>query len=375
MENYVKAIYALQRHAGRARVQQRAGRAARGHPCLRVGHGEEVGRAGVGQARPLPGRRLTATASLALEVLRHHRLLELYLAESLGVPWDRVHDEAEVLEHALSEELEELIADQARTSDGRPARRSDPHARRAMPESDTGRLEVAGARPGGHFRPRLGLRPAMLRYLADRGISPGDPFRSWTSSRSTVRCSLRFDDDVHVMGGGPRPGHARRAGAVSRRRVLGTERLHAPRREVWARVTTHGGRQPRAGARDAHDLPAPMLDSLDARRRRALGGRSVRCWISSRACIPFDYDELMLVELGPGLRFLERSPMGSMRPVEHERTCVDPAATAARSPTGSPSSRGSPALGGPLRPVCERFFAHRHRRLRRRFGRPGGGAA
>src|ERR1700728_2714687 len=47
---------------------------------------------------------------VALEVMRHHRLLELYLVQSLGVPWDRVHAEAEVLEHVLSEELEELIS-------------------------------------------------------------------------------------------------------------------------------------------------------------------------------------------------------------------------------------------------------------------------
>ena len=43
-------------------------------------------------------------------MVRHHRLLELFLAESLGVPWDRVHQEAEVLEHVLSDELEALIA-------------------------------------------------------------------------------------------------------------------------------------------------------------------------------------------------------------------------------------------------------------------------
>ena len=43
-------------------------------------------------------------------MLRHHRLLELYLAEHLGVPWDRVHEEAEALEHVLSEDLEERIA-------------------------------------------------------------------------------------------------------------------------------------------------------------------------------------------------------------------------------------------------------------------------
>src|SRR5690349_8617006 len=60
---------------------------------------------------PYRGVRLTpAGLKVALEVLRHHRLLELYLAETLDVPWDRVHDEAEVLEHVLSEELEELIA-------------------------------------------------------------------------------------------------------------------------------------------------------------------------------------------------------------------------------------------------------------------------
>src|SRR4029079_7576857 len=60
---------------------------------------------------PYRGVQLTEKGrAVALEVLRHHRLLELYLAKSLGVPWDRVHDEAEVLEHVLSEELEELIA-------------------------------------------------------------------------------------------------------------------------------------------------------------------------------------------------------------------------------------------------------------------------
>ena len=47
---------------------------------------------------------------VALEVMRHHRLLETYLAEHLGVPWDRVHEEAEALEHVLSEYLEARIA-------------------------------------------------------------------------------------------------------------------------------------------------------------------------------------------------------------------------------------------------------------------------
>ena len=60
---------------------------------------------------PYQGARLTAEGErVALEVLRHHRLLELFLHRALGVPLDEVHDEAEALEHALSERLEARIA-------------------------------------------------------------------------------------------------------------------------------------------------------------------------------------------------------------------------------------------------------------------------
>src|SRR5207237_10795758 len=68
------------------------------------------------------GVRLTESGRrVALEVIRHHRLLELFLAEVLEVPWDRVHTEAEVLEHVLSTELEAIIAQKL----GNPTR--DPH--------------------------------------------------------------------------------------------------------------------------------------------------------------------------------------------------------------------------------------------------------
>ncbi|MBP8252957.1 MAG: metal-dependent transcriptional regulator [Herpetosiphon sp.] len=58
------------------------------------------------------GVRLTESGKkIALEMIRHHRLLELYLVEALGMSWDEVHDEAEVLEHVISETLEERIAE------------------------------------------------------------------------------------------------------------------------------------------------------------------------------------------------------------------------------------------------------------------------
>ena len=81
---------------------------------------------------PYRGVQLTPEGErVALEVMRHHRLLELYLVEHLGVPWDRVHAEAEALEHVISEDLEARHRRQARQPDARPARRSDPGRRAA----------------------------------------------------------------------------------------------------------------------------------------------------------------------------------------------------------------------------------------------------
>lgn len=109
----------------------------------------------------------------ALRVVRRHRLLETFLAETLDVPWDEVHDEAEVLEHALSERLEERIDAHL----GHPAR--DPHGD-PIPSADGEHDEswaepLAGAPEGAAFVvERVSDRDAgALRYLADLGIRPG----------------------------------------------------------------------------------------------------------------------------------------------------------------------------------------------------------
>ena len=118
--------------------------------------------------------RLTpAGERVALEVLRHHRLLELYLAEALGMTWDRVHAEAEVLEHAISPELSELIAAKL----GNPTH--DPHGD-PIPTAE-GEIDDAPSRsladltPGerGRFTRVSDSNPEMLRYLSARGIERG----------------------------------------------------------------------------------------------------------------------------------------------------------------------------------------------------------
>lgn len=114
-----------------------------------------------------PGRKI------ALEVLRHHRLLETYLAEALGLSWDKVHAEAEVLEHVLSEELEEAIA--ARL--GHPT--SDPHGHPIPPKDLTSPPppdRTLWDAPEGDALTVDRVSdsdPAVLRYLATAGITPG----------------------------------------------------------------------------------------------------------------------------------------------------------------------------------------------------------
>jgi DtxR family Mn-dependent transcriptional regulator len=160
---------------------------------------------GLGLVEHVPYHGVVLTPAgrrVALEVLRHHRLLELYLAQSLGVPWDRVHDEAEVLEHHISEELEELIANAL----GNPTH--DPHG----DPIPTRELEIAedhcptldSLEPGmcGRFTRISDHDPEMLRYLAERGIAPGDDFEVVDKQPFGGPLFVRFGaGDVHVVGG------------------------------------------------------------------------------------------------------------------------------------------------------------------------------
>lgn len=109
----------------------------------------------------------------ALRVVRRHRLLETFLAEVVGVPWDEVHDEAEVLEHSLSDRLEARIDGLL----GHPTH--DPHGDPIPPRSgahdERWADPLAAAAEGTHFRvERVSDRDAdALRYLADLGVRPG----------------------------------------------------------------------------------------------------------------------------------------------------------------------------------------------------------
>jgi DtxR family Mn-dependent transcriptional regulator len=202
VEDYAKAIYALSVEAGGAVSTNALAERLGVTPASASAMVKRMDELGLARHAPYHGVELTQRGSrLALEVLRHHRLLELYLAESLGVPWDRVHDEAEVLEHVLSEELEELIAmklgDPKRDPHGDPI----PTRELTLEEDPTETLESLEPGARGRFVRISDSDPSMLRYLAERGIAPGASFEIVEKQPFGGPAFARFGDQVHVIGG------------------------------------------------------------------------------------------------------------------------------------------------------------------------------
>jgi len=150
---------------------------------------------------PYRGVKLTAAGRrIALEVIRHHRLLELFLSEALEMPWDRVHAEAEVLEHVISEELEQLIAAKL----GHPT--IDPHgdpipdARLELAERATSRLDALDVGERGVVVRISDADPAKLRYLAQCGIVPGVAFSVVGRQPFGGPLFLRVEDREQTLG-------------------------------------------------------------------------------------------------------------------------------------------------------------------------------
>jgi DtxR family Mn-dependent transcriptional regulator len=151
---------------------------------------------------PYRGVRLTADGRrLALEVIRHHRLLESFLADTLGMPWDRVHAEAEVLEHVLSEDLEELIAAKLGHPTVDPHGDPIPSADLELEERPTHSLESLQDGEEGTFVRVSDSDSEMLRYLAGCGISPGDRFAVRERQPFGGPVFVRFGKREHALGG------------------------------------------------------------------------------------------------------------------------------------------------------------------------------
>ena len=173
MEDYLKAAYRLRQVGGAVTTQRLADELGISGPSV-TNMVKRLHDLKLLRHTRYHGVELTeAGERVALEVIRHHRLLELYLAETLGYRWDEVHAEAERLEHHVSEELEARMD----TALGFPTR--DPHGDpiptrdgRLEPLADVSLLDVAHGQTA--TVSRVSDRdPAQLRYLGGLGLYPG----------------------------------------------------------------------------------------------------------------------------------------------------------------------------------------------------------
>lgn len=177
IEDYLKAIYKLQSSARKVSTSALAGRMGVTAPSA-TSMITRLSELGLVQHDRYRGVELTeAGARTALEIIRHHRLWELYLTEALQVPLDRVHAEAERLEHTLSDDLEERIDDAL----GHPS--IDPHGD-PIPTRE-GQLQERTALPLSHLAAGAEAvvsrvpdsDAALLRYLGELGLLPGHRVR------------------------------------------------------------------------------------------------------------------------------------------------------------------------------------------------------
>jgi DtxR family Mn-dependent transcriptional regulator len=210
IEDYLKAIYELAQDGGRASTSALSER-LHVKPASVTGMLQKLADATEAAAEERPvlvnyerhrGASLTpAGERIALQVIRHHRLIELYLAEALGYEWDQVHGEAEKLEHVISEEFEDRISAYL----GDPKR--DPHGD-PIPSKDGTMDEVCrttlsdmDAGQTGRVSRVRDDDPALLRYLAELGIVP--------NAAVTVDKRAPFDGPLHVrVGKGKVAAHA-----------------------------------------------------------------------------------------------------------------------------------------------------------------------
>ncbi|MEX2252621.1 MAG: metal-dependent transcriptional regulator [Thermoleophilaceae bacterium] len=202
VQDYAKAIYSLSAPAGEpvstSALAERLGVSAASASAMV----KRLAELGLVTHEPYHGVELTdAGEHVALAVMRHHRLLELYLAEALGMSWDRVHEEAEVLEHAISPELSELIA--AKLGDPTHDPHGDPIPTREgrLDEGDTLSLQELETGQGGTFVRVSDSNPELLRFLSERGIVPGMSFEVVDKHPFDGPLFARFGDETHALAG------------------------------------------------------------------------------------------------------------------------------------------------------------------------------
>jgi len=202
VEDYLKAIYDLAGRSGTASTNDVASRLGVA-PASVTGMIRRLSSQGLLEYERYRGVRLSEEGRVvALRTIRRHRIIELYLTEMLGYAWDRVHDEAERLEHAASDELVERMA----LALGNPT--SDPHGA-PIPTAD-GEVDERRHRTLAELEIGIAARmvrvsdknPGLLRYLAEIDLTPGATVRVLARAPFDGPLTLQVGDAEPVVGQG-----------------------------------------------------------------------------------------------------------------------------------------------------------------------------
>jgi DtxR family Mn-dependent transcriptional regulator len=200
IEDYLKAIYLVQQHTETVTTSLLAEQLGGLRPGSVTGMIKKLADMGLVTHTRYYGVELTQPGErVALEVIRHHRLIELFLVQALGYSWDEVHDDADQLEHVISEKMEARIA--ARL--GHPT--IDPHGdpiptiEGVMPNTPGVSIADLPIAATGQVV-RVGEQQAeRLRYLADLGLIPGALVQIIASAPFEGPVSVQVNGAIHAL--------------------------------------------------------------------------------------------------------------------------------------------------------------------------------
>lgn len=200
VEDYLKNIYRLAQGSGQVRTVALA-EALNVKPASVTAMLKTLAELKLVEYEPYYGVTPThAGTKIALEVLRHHRLIELYLVEALGFTWDEVHEEAEKLEHVISEKLEARIAAHLGDPTVDPHGDPIPTLDGTLPESSA--LSLADVPKGEEARiVRVSdQRAERLRYVAELGLVPGATVKVTERAPFEGPVTIRVGKKTHALG-------------------------------------------------------------------------------------------------------------------------------------------------------------------------------
>ncbi len=200
VEDYIKTIYRIRERGDTASTSDIA-RALNVSAASVTNMAKRLAQMGLTEYEPYQGVRLTDTGNkVALEIIRHHRLLELYLRNVMGYPWDKVHEEAELLEHHISEEFEQKIDEML----GHPTH--DPHGdpiptrEGEIAEHNTNPLAAVAAGLHVAIERVSDEDPALLNHLESLGLLPGATLEVVGKEPFEGPLKIRVGEREHMLG-------------------------------------------------------------------------------------------------------------------------------------------------------------------------------